>query len=273
MAVIAIARQVAALGDEVARELAKILGYVFIDRKFIEQKIIELGFPREKMEKYDEKKPGFFASLAKDRDDYLDYSQTAILEAAVQGNCILIGRGSFVVLENIPNLLAVRLVAKESVRVERLMAEFDWDEKQALQRIEESSTNRMGFHKSFFNLSVDDATHFHVVLNTGLFDEKTAALILADMCNKLITPDMEKRGSEKLGNLLASQRLVNTLVFEHKLNINFLRATIDGNTLTLQGIADSAVLAEKAASIASNIMPDKNIISCISVVQDFKAYP
>lgn len=273
MAVIAISRQVAALGDEVARELARELGYVFIDRKFIEQKIIELGFPIEKMEKYDERKPGFFASLAKGRDEYLDYLQTAVLEAAKLGNCILIGRGSFVVLENIPNLLAVRCVAKESIRIERLKAEFDWDDKQAMQRIEESDTNRMGFHKSFFNLSVDDASHFHVILNTGLFDEKTAAQLLAAMCTTLITPEMDAAGKNKIGELLAAQRLVNTLIFDYSLNINFLRAVIEGNTVTLQGIADSAVLAEKAVSIASEILHDKNVVSCISIVQDFKAYP
>lgn len=273
MAIIVISRQVAALGDEVAKELAKKMGYVFIDRKFIEEKIIELGFPREKMEKYDEKKPGFFASLAKGRDDYLDYLQTAILEAAAIGNCILIGRGSFVVLENIPNVLSARFVAKKSVRVERLMAEFDWDEKQALQRIEESKANRLGFHKSFFNLAVDDPSHFHMVLNTGLLDEKTAALLLKEMCDKLITPEMEKKGKAQLDNLLASQRLVNILVFEHKLNINFLRAVIEDDTVTLQGIADSAVLAEKAVSIVSEIMPNKTVVSSISVVQDFKAYP
>ena len=68
MAVITISRQVAALGDEIADALAKKLGYVFIDRKEIEKRIVDLGFSEEKLKKYDEKKPGFFASLTKDRD-------------------------------------------------------------------------------------------------------------------------------------------------------------------------------------------------------------
>ncbi len=273
MAIIAISRQVAALGDEVASELAKKLGYTFVGRKEIEKKIIELGFAEEKLEKYDERKPGFFASLAKDRDEYLDYLQTAVLEAASQGNCILIGRGAFVILENVPNLLSVRFVAKEDVRIERLMKEFSWDEKQALKRIEESDTNRVGFHKSFFNLSTEDSSSFHMVLNTGVFDKETAAGMLTEMISSLITPQMEEEGSRKIAELLDAQKLVNKLIFEHKLNINFLRAVIEGNTVTLQGIADSAVLVEKAVSISKEIMNDKNIESAISIVQDFKAYP
>ena len=81
MAVITISRQVAALGDEVAGELAKRLGYKFITRKEIEKRIVELGFPENKMPKFDERKPGFFASLTKDRDEYLNYAQYATLSA------------------------------------------------------------------------------------------------------------------------------------------------------------------------------------------------
>ncbi|WP_428769405.1 cytidylate kinase-like family protein [Treponema sp. HNW] len=273
MAVIAISRQVAALGDEVARELARILGYTFVDRKAVESKIISLGFPAEQLEKYDERKPGFFASLAKNRDEYLDYLQTAILEAASEGNCILIGRGAFAVLESVPNLLAVRFIAADSIRVKRLMDEFDWDEKRALQRVEESDANRIGFHKSFFNLSVEDPVHFHLVLNTGLFNEHDAALVLAEMCKKLITRELEKAGNQKIADLLTAQRVVNTLIFDYKLNINFLRAVINGPTLTLHGVAESPIVAEKAVVIASEVMKDKEVLSGISVVQDFKAYP
>ncbi|MBR4011919.1 MAG: cytidylate kinase family protein, partial [Spirochaetaceae bacterium] len=57
MAIITISRQVAALGDEVAQALADKIGYRFIDRKYIENRIVELGFPEEKMKKYDERKP------------------------------------------------------------------------------------------------------------------------------------------------------------------------------------------------------------------------
>ena len=151
MAVITISRQVAALGDEVAGELAKRLGYKFITRKEIEKRIVELGFPENKMPKFDERKPGFFASLTKDRDEYLNYAQYAILEAAEQKNVVIIGRGAFAVLQNVPNNISIRLIADEETRINRLRNEFNWDEKQALQRIQESDANRSGFHSSFYN--------------------------------------------------------------------------------------------------------------------------
>ena len=51
MGVIAISRQVAALGDEVAAEVAEKLGYKFINRKELEKRIVALGFPAGKLKK------------------------------------------------------------------------------------------------------------------------------------------------------------------------------------------------------------------------------
>ena len=272
MAVITISRQVAALGDEIASALASELGYEFVNRKIIEKRIVELGFPAEKLSKYDERKPNFFASLAKDRDEYLDYVQTAILEAAAKNNCILIGRGAFSILEGVPNVLSVRFVANDEIRKERLMKEFDWNEKQALQRINESDSNRTGFNKSFFNTNISDASNYHLVLNTGIFNEKTAVPLLKKFVEIFSNPQLEAEGKKILSDMLVCQNLINELIFVHKLAINFLNAkTVDG-VIELHGVADSSALSERALHIASSILPDAQIKSCISVVQDFKAY-
>ena len=79
MAIITISRQVAAHGDEVAEKLARNLGYTFITRKEIEKRIVELGFPESKLTKFDERKPGFFASLRNGSCEYFNYAQLAIL--------------------------------------------------------------------------------------------------------------------------------------------------------------------------------------------------
>ena len=273
MAVITISRQVAALGDEIATAVAQRMNYAFIGRQAIEQKIIDLGFPAEKLKKYDERKPGFFASLTKDRDEYLDYLQTAVLEAASQQNCILIGRGSFAILEDLPNLLSLRFVAKDEIRRQRLMNEFSWDEKQAMQRITESDANRLGFHKSFFNLNNEDPSHYHLVMNTGLLDVDAATETIVHFCNQLITKENEDAGKKKLEELVKAQHLVNILVFEHKINISFLKAVVTENRVILQGVADSMAAVEKAVAISSGIMQGYVVESAVSVVQDFKSYP
>ncbi|GMO64922.1 MAG: cytidylate kinase family protein [Treponemataceae bacterium] len=273
MAVITISRQVAALGDEIATALAKALGYQFITRQMIEARIIELGFPKDKMEKYDERKPGFFASLAKVRDEYLDYLQTAVLEAATKNNCILIGRGAFAILDDVPNKVAVRFVAHDDVRLERLSKEFSWNEKQSQNRINESDTNRSGFHKNFFNILQEDPSFFHITINTAIVDIGTSVALIKTLKESIVGQKEEEAGEKKISDLFTAQTLINKLVFEHKLNINFLRAVINGKTIVLQGVADSAALAERAVSLSADIMSGYKIDSVISIVQDFRAYP
>ncbi len=273
MAIISISRQVASLGDEIASAVAKNLGYRFVTRHDIEKRIVELGFSKAKLEKYDERKPGFFASLAKDRDEYLNYLQTAVLEAASQNNCILIGRAAFVILDKVQNLLSVRLVANEEVRVGRLMKEFSWNEKQAKKRINESDTNRAGFFKSFFNYENDSADLYHAVFNTGSLDMETVARSLETMVADFTTIEKEDAGMSRIEDLLIAQRIVNMLIFDYGLAISFLHAAVDGKKMVLHGVADSAAMAEHAVTIAQSELPSYRVESAISVVQNFKAYP
>ncbi len=272
MAIIAISRQVAALGDEIAAAAAKKLGYTFITRKQIENRIVELGFPKEKLQKYDEIKPGFFASLAKGRDEYLNYLQYAVLEAASKGNCILIGRGSFVILEDVPNLISLRFVAKESVRAKRLEKEFNWTEKQAMARINESAVNRKGFHKSFFNVDNEDASHYMLTINTGILEQEEVVKQIVNFVKYFADPEKEALGKKRIENMLKAQDLTNKLLFEYKLNINFLRAIIDdeGTSITLQGVADSQAVVDRAVTLAAKILPSCTIKSAVNIVQDFK---
>ena len=272
MAVITVSRQVAAHGDEVAAEIAKLLNYKFVTRKDIEKRIVELGFPESKMPKYDERKPGFFASLAKNRDEYFNYCQYAILEAAQQKNVIIIGRGAFAVLQGVPNNISVRLIADEKTRIERLCAEFNWDEKQAKQRIQESDANREGYHRSFYNIETSDCSLFHMVLNTGLIPEKAAAEEIAHFVEKTVTIKQEEEGNKMLEELLKAQSIVNKLSFEYHLNIEFVHASIEDKTVILHGVSDSPGIVEQALQIIKREMPGYDAKSAVSIIHDFKGY-
>ena len=87
-----------------------------------------------------------------------------------------------------------------------------------------------------------------------------------------VTPDLEEQGKKKVAEMLLAQKLVNMLVFEHNITVNFLRAIVIDKKIVLQGIADSSAIVEKAVVLAQKAYPDYKIESAISVVQDFKTY-
>ncbi|MBR0032943.1 MAG: cytidylate kinase-like family protein [Treponema sp.] len=249
MAILTVSRQVASLGDEICQAVSEKIGYKFITRRDIERRIIEMGFPEEKFRTFDEKKTNFFASLSKSRDEYLDYLQTAILEAA-QEDCVLIGRGANIVLKDLANHISLKFICDKKIRTERLMSEHGWTEKDALRRIHESDENRSWFLKNFFNVSQNDDTIYHAVLNTGLFDINTVVECVSSIIKNSITTEAEALGKEKARELLTSQKVVNTLILKNKLNILFLKAERTGeNTIILHGVCEEPDSVEKAIKI------------------------
>lgn len=272
MAIVALSRQVAAYGDEVAQKAADLLGYSFVTRQDIENRIMDLGFPPEKMPKFDERKPGFFASLTKDRDEYYNLACYAVLEAASKGNVVIIGRGAFEILKNVKNQISARIISNKELRIQRLMKEFEWSEKQAVQRIEESDANREGFHKNFFNVDVAAPENYSLLLNTGKLEIIQAAELLAQLVKTKVTPQMEEEGKKQISDKLKAQTAINKLVFEYKLKIEFLHAEVKDDVLEIYGVTDSAALAQQAVRIVQEELPEYEVKSAISVVHDFKNY-
>ena len=253
MAIITLARQVAAKGDEVAQELASKLDYKFITRKQIEERIIELGFPQSKLPKYDERKPGFFASMAKDRDAYQNLSQYAMLEAAAKGNIIIIGRGAFAFFSTVPNHVSVRLIASEKVRIARLIEEFGWT-------------------KNFYNIDIEDPANFHMLINTGTVAINDCANIIAEFTKAHITPTKEAEGSKLVEEMLKAQTVVNKLLFDYKIKIDFLHGAIEDGVFVLYGVTDAPGLVEQALEIVRKELPQYETRSAVSIVHDFKQF-
>lgn len=272
MAIISISREAAALGDEVAAALAKKLNYKFVTRKDIEKSLVDHGFPENKLPKYDERKPGFFASLTKDRDEYLDVLHLAMLEAATEENIVIIGRGAGNLFKNVPNHIGIRLIADEATRIKRLMDEKSWTEKQARQLITESDANRIGFNKSFYNMEWDNPHNYAAVLNTGILSLEQAVDTIAAIAQSVIDPVSEEKGKKQIEKMLKAQKMVNKLIFEYKVKVEFLHATIEDDTVILQGIADSISTVEMTTRHAAEILPEYKIQSSISVIHDFQAY-
>ena len=91
------------------------------------------------------------------------------------------------------------------------------------------------------------------------------------MLSDFIDEEKERAGKKRLSELLKCQHLVNKLVFDSKLSIEFLRIVINDGALVLQGVANSSAVVERALRIAAEELPGYPVSSAVSVVQDFKA--
>ncbi|MEL3907110.1 MAG: cytidylate kinase family protein [Treponema sp.] len=273
MAIIALSRKIASYGDETAVQLAESLGYEFIDKKHLEAELLRLGVSQTSLKQYDERKPGFWASLSRNRDEYFDYLRETVYRYAQKGNCIFIGRGGFALLRGIPGCYAVRLVASDEIRVERLMKEFDWPEKKARSLMMESDSNREGFHKCFFDMQHEDPAHYHLVINTDFVTAPLASDIIKYACVATVSAEEEQRGLKRISELLLGQEIVNHLAFKLELPIYFLDAEVSDTTIVLHGVADSAACIDTAVEFAALKAEGRSVTSQITMANEYKMYP
>ena len=119
MAVICLTRELAAKGEETARELARLGGYRYIERDYIEARLAEHKIGADILQQYDEKRPGLWASMSENRDRYLHFLKAIIYEETAKGRCVILGRGAWALLREVPGVLSVRLMAPPDVRLGR----------------------------------------------------------------------------------------------------------------------------------------------------------
>ena len=269
MAIITVSRKVASLGDETSSHLAHILGYKFVERKELEQHLLDKGLSSEKLKKYDEKRPGFWASLSRDRDEYFDLLREVVYEIANQKNCIFIGRGGFAILRDIPSVYTVRLISNDEVRRKRIMAEFNYSERQAESLIKESDANREGFHKCFFNVEQEEASFYNMVLNTSDITAEEAASIIKAAFEVTMKKECEEEGTIRITELLQAQTIVNHLSFKLRLPIFFLDAEAKGDEITLHGVSESPYIVEQALNASRELFPDKHLTSNIKMINEY----
>ena len=273
MAIITISRELAALGDETAQEVAKLLGYRFVDKQIIEHAITSRGFSEKKLEKYDERKPTFWASLSQDRDDYIHYLKAALYSEAVKGNCVFMGRGAGAIFKDLPATLSIRLVAPMSIRINRVKSYFRCDDKRARQIVDQSDHDRAGFHKYFFDFDLSKAEYFHVTLNTGAMHPSLVAKIIKSLADSIVTEEAEKLSQVKLKELVLAQEVEHHILYIRKIPIHFLEVSSTDDSVVLHGVANSQASVESALAAAKEVSKVRSVQSEIQVVQEYSVMP
>jgi len=253
MAIVTVSRELAALGDETAQELAKFLGYRLVDKDTLEKRIQSYGIKVKKFKKYDERKPSFFAAFSPDRDDYLHYLRKAIFAEVEQGNCVLVGRGACTILKSIPALISIFVSARSEVRTERVKSHFRCDDKRAWQIIERSDRDRIGFHRYFFDIDWKDPGNYHLSFNTGIFSPRDCAEIVNSLKERVFTRGAEAQNIAILKNLTLEHQIKHRILYEQELPIRSFEISVSGDIVTIHGSTNSQTLSDTAVSLAREV--------------------
>ncbi len=251
MPIITISRQLGSLGTEIATLLSDKSGCSCLDKNSLEQRFAEHGVSKENMERFDEKKPGFWDLFKTDKARYLHFLKGVVFEFVHGGNGIILGRGGQVVLGHLPGVLNVRIISSLEVRKVRVMERFACDEDHALKIIQHNDNERAGFHKFFFDENWEDQSLYDLIINTGSFSAHTAAQLIGDLVNTPEFKSREEATTRILDDLCMEHEVKTAIVFEQKILVQFLEVLAVNGTVTLRGIVDNKEDIQLCGKIAA----------------------
>lgn len=169
MAVIAMTREMATRGSEVARGLATRLGLAIVHHEIVEHDIAaRVGMPESEVHRFLEGETSMLERWTLDRKRMSRYTAQEILELAVKGNVLIRGWGASYLLRSIPHVICVRICApmlfRERVLMERLGVGIAAN---ARREIERSDAAHNGTMQRLFGIDWEDPSLYAIVLNTA----------------------------------------------------------------------------------------------------------
>ena len=200
MPVVSISRQFGAGGRTLGQKVAARLGYQFVDQDLIDRVAEKANVSVEWVEAMEKEVGGrlmrILSSLvssnfierllgdsASDFDEkkYIAFLTKVMRDIAEQGDAVVIGRASQVILADNPEVIRVLLVADMEDKINFMMKHYNLDRIAADRAISIGDKKRADLLSLFGVSDLDNPTHYHVVINTSTTSLKWAEDIVCSM--------------------------------------------------------------------------------------------
>ena len=194
--VITIDREYGSGGPDIAARLADRLGWKLWDQLLTNEIALRMDCDCRAVEEREERRDSFqyrlFRSFMRgsfegtlneprlkmvDAECIRQVAQQVVNEAAKEGNCVIVGRGSAYYLRDRPDAFHVFIHAPLVEKVGRLV-KMGKSEKEAIELLENVDRDRAAYIKHFFGHKWPDRSLFHMMINSAIGDEAVVNTIL-----------------------------------------------------------------------------------------------
>lgn len=236
MSILTLSREYGSCGDSVARRVADSLEYALVNKKTILKEMSRYGENWENWTReLDERCPSLWEKYDWSFRGFAALMQSMLLQWALKGNVVILGRGANFVLRSLPHVLTVRIVSKMEARVERIMKSEGLSEDQSRRRIEAKDHERKCFIQAIYGKDWADPSAYELLFDTALQPESQIASSLAGLLTERSSRNTEE--VRKHLSLTAKAAQVKAgLLIDPKIFVPVLDVTVVGNTLVLEGI-------------------------------------
>jgi cytidylate kinase len=192
---ITISREYGCCGFQVAEELVEILNkelnpepkWAAYDKKILEKLMIDTGLSSSLVETLTGKARNnltdviqtFFSKFPPQVAVHKKVTET-ITMLALNGNVVIVGRGSNMITKKFKNGFHIRLVAPLERRAENISKFMNISKGEVTKLINEKTKQREDYLKEFFKFDLTDPHHYDLIINQSRFTIKQIAKIIID---------------------------------------------------------------------------------------------
>ncbi|MBW2149261.1 MAG: cytidylate kinase family protein [Deltaproteobacteria bacterium] len=264
MSIIALSRELGAGAEEIIESVCRELGYISVDKQEIGEMVTGYGFQFDSLEKYDEKKPPFWEFVSGERSKVLHTVKIAIYDLARKGNVIIIGRGGFLLLKDIPGVLRVKIVAPFETRV-RNMAKTGKSPKEIEDILRNSDREREGFIRHYYHADENDTHRFDLVINTEKISFDKAARLIIESRRLMDEPGSEAEAREKLADLAIKLKVELAVTQDKKVDITSLDVEVNQGNVEITGFVRNEQYKKACEEAALRVEGVKSVDNRITI--------
>ncbi|MFO8048276.1 MAG: cytidylate kinase-like family protein [Desulfosudaceae bacterium] len=206
MAVITISRQFGAGGKTLGTMIAKKMDYVFLDDLVIKEIAKSARVSRDTVISIERTAGGslsrFISSFISssyidrltgekhgyiDENVYVDVLYEVIRKLAARDNVVLMGRGGQYILQEVPDVYHILLIASDEDRVKFMQRYYKLSDKNAKAAVLKGDRRRANLYQKLGKQNYDDPRLYHLVLNMHLIPLETARDLVCDLVTSSAT--------------------------------------------------------------------------------------
>jgi cytidylate kinase len=194
--IITVEREYGSGGGDIAHRLAQQLGWKLWDQLLTEEIARLAECPKAVVERREERNDPLYYRLFKsflrgsyegsinahklklvDSESILKHTRSVVQHAASSGDCVIVGRGSQLILRDRNDTLRVFLYAPREEKVRRLIARGK-TEHEAHELVDTVDVERADFIERYFNVEWPSRSVYHAMINTEIGDANAVRMIM-----------------------------------------------------------------------------------------------
>lgn len=253
MPVIAMTQEIGTRGRDVAQGVAAALGIGLVSHDLADRLADRMHVKKSLVQRLREGKASLFERLSTSSSEISAHTAEEVLRLAQEGDVLIRGWGSTMVLHPIPHVPCVRVCAPLDARIRTLMERLDTDDEEHVRdQIARSDAAHAAAMQSRFHVTWGDGLLYDLTLNTERLSVETCVEAVVALVRRPEFAETEASRAQ-LANLALEARVRTVLLDDPRTSDVHITLNGEGDRVRLRGIVADQDALDACVELAGEV--------------------